>query len=163
VPIERDWLRDSDAARLKVILANLADSPLPHRVSRALWYHEYAVRTYYVEVRWTLVCTALEALVHTDKPGRGKPGSTKQFAVRVSQMADQLCLGGFGLPEAERAYDLRSRLAHGQTFEELSSANLTLYETMETILRMAVLRATEDQSFASIFESDDAIRKQWPL
>jgi hypothetical protein len=73
--IERDWLTESDAARLKIILANLAASPLPNRVSRALWYHEYAVRTYYVEVRWTLVCTALEALVHTDRQR-----STKQFA-----------------------------------------------------------------------------------
>jgi hypothetical protein len=157
-PIERDWLTDSDAERLRMVLANLGDCPLPHRVSRALWYHEYAVRTYYVEVRWTLVCTALEALVHTDKVG-----STKQFAVRVSQMAAQLCLGGFGLTEATRAYDLRSRLAHGQKFEELSSVDRTLYETMETILRTIVLRAAEDRNFASIFQSDEAIRSQWPL
>lgn len=157
-PLERDWLTDSEAGRLKEILANLANSPLPLRASRALWYHEYAVRTFYIEVRWTLVCTALEALVHTDRQH-----STKQFTIRVSQLASQLCLGGFGLPEAARAYDLRSRLAHGQRFEELTSPDRTLYETMEAILRMAVLRATEDRSFASVFESDDAIRKRWPL
>ena|SRR5215469_1207228 len=70
----RDWLTEFDAVRLRSLLAKLDLSPMPERASRALWYHEYAIRTYYVEIRWVLVATALEALVHVERHP-----STRQF------------------------------------------------------------------------------------
>jgi hypothetical protein len=78
-------------------------------------------------------------------------------------MATQLCLSGFGVTEAERAYELRSHLAHGQKLDQLNDSDRTLYGTMETVLRTAVLRVAEEKSFASIFGGDDVIRRHWPL
>jgi hypothetical protein len=154
----RDWLTEPDAVRLREALKRLHASPLPDRASRALWYHEYAVRTYYVEIRWVLVATGLEALVHVE-PQR----STRQFKCRVSQLAKELGVGGLGLSQAERAYVHRSTLAHGQKLGQLSDADRKLYESMETTLRVAVLKAIEDDKFSAILSDPAEIKKRWPI
>jgi len=155
---QRDWLTEDEAVRLRELIKRVDSSALPDRASRALWYHEYAARTYYVEVRWNLVSTALEALVHVEKFM-----STRQFKSRVSQLAQELGVTGFGVAEAERAYDLRSRLAHGQSLGGISDPDRALYESMELTLRLAILRSTEDDQFAAILRNDEEIRKRWPL
>lgn len=66
---------------------------LPRRVHNALWHHEYAARTYYLDYRWTLVCTGLEALLHTDTFA-----STFQFAARVPLLASEF---GITISETE--------------------------------------------------------------
>jgi hypothetical protein len=156
----RDWLTEREAEALCKLLAPYPPN-LPQRVTNALWYHEYAARTYYLDHRWTLVCTALESLVHTDRGG-----STKQFKRRVSKLASEL---GVSLSEneADSAYDQRSGLAHGTSF--LSSpgrqgptpAQIDLYDRLEDTLRLAILRAIQDKSFADIFRDDDQIRGKW--
>lgn len=153
----RDWLTQSDAEALKQLLAALDSKNLPSRVSRALWQYEYAVRTYYVEVRWTLVATGLEALVHTDRKQ-----STRQFKVRVSKMATDLEID-FSEADAGNTYDIRSRLAHGGGFASLKPANRDLYGRMENTLRKALLRAIGDPSFSCVFDSDYNIRNKWPI
>ena len=155
---QRDWLTAADASRLSSLLRKLDSSPLPDRASRALWYHEYAVRTYYVEIRWVLVATALEALVHVDRHDSGK-----QFRCRVSQLADDLGIVGVGSSEADRAYGHRSSLAHGQKLGQLSDADRLLYEAMETTLRLAILRAIEDDTFAAILRDGAEIKWRWPI
>jgi hypothetical protein len=155
---QRDWLTEVEAIRLRELIRRFDSAPPPERASRALWYHEYATRTYYVEVRWNLVSTALEALVHVEKFE-----STRQFKSRVTQVARELGVTGFGLTEADSAYDLRSRLAHGQGVRGISDPERALYESMELILRLAVLRAIEDDKFAAILGNDEEIRKRWPL
>lgn len=155
---ERDWLTETDGIRLRGLLKKLDSSPLPERASRALWYHEYAVRTYYVEIRWVLVATALEALVHVEKYQ-----STQQFKVRVSQLANELGVTGLGLADAERAYMHRSTLAHGQKLEQLSDPDKRLYESMEKALRLAILKAIEDDKFAGVLSDPEEIKKRWPL
>jgi hypothetical protein len=157
-PPQRDWLTEPDAVRLREALRRFNASPLPDRASRALWYHEYAVRTYYVEIRWVLVATALEAIVHVEKYQ-----STQQFKSRVSQLANELNVTGLGIPEAERAYVHRSTLAHGQKLEQLSVPDRQLYESMETTLRLAILRAIEDDQFAATLKDGEEIKKRWPL
>jgi len=155
---KRDWLTEADAIRLRNLLPNLYSSAVPERVSRALWFHEYAVRTYYVELRWTLIATGLEALVHTDRHG-----STRQFKVRVSQLAKENGIPGMGVSEAEIAYLHRSTVAHGQRLEQLSDSDKRLYNAMETTLRLTILRALEDHSFTSVFTDSEEIRRRWPL
>lgn len=157
-PDARDWLTQSDAESLKQLLAVVDSKRLPVRVSRALWQHEYASRTYYIEVRWTLVATGLEALLHTDRTN-----STLQFKARVSKMAADLGIADFSQTDAEDAYDIRSRLAHGQGFESLTNTERDLYRRMENTLRKALLRAIMDSSFCHIFLSDENIRTQWPV
>lgn len=157
-PPQRDWLTEADAVRLRDLLQKLHSSLLPDRASRALWYHEYAVRTYYVEIRWILVATGLEALVHVEQYG-----STRQFKCRVSQLATELGVPGLGISEAEKAYVHRSRLAHGQQLGQLSNPDRQLYESMETTLRLAIVRAIEDDEFASVLKDSEKIKKRWPI
>ena len=156
-PEARDWLTHSDAERLKQLLAALDSKSLPPRVSRALWQHEYAIRTYYIEVRWTLVATGLEALVHTDRSN-----STLQFKERVSKMAADLGIADFRQADAANAYEIRSRLAHGQGLQSLTDAEKDLYRRMENTLRTALLRAITAREFCNIFLSDHNIREKWP-
>jgi hypothetical protein len=158
----RDWLTVADANALRP-LVTLSSSPLPRRVHNALWHHEYAARTYYLDHRWTLLVTGLEALVHTD---RWRTGA--QFWIRVPMLAAEL---GITLTkeDTEEAYDLRSQLAHGAAFLSstttpgLSSKQILLYDRLEDTLRLAVLRGMQDKAFADIFDSDDNIRTRWPI
>jgi len=158
----RDWLTDAEAAILRELIPALRHD-LPRRIHNALWHHEYAARTYYLDHRWTLVCTGLEALVHTDRHF-----STAQFGRRVSQLASEL---GIDIPEpnANEAYDLRSQLAHGVSFLSTetnpgpSHAQLELYDRLEDTLRMTVLRGMRDRAFGDLFRDDAQIRKRWPI
>ena len=105
-----------------------------------------------------LVATALEALVHVDQYG-----STRQFKCRVSQLATELGVAGMSISEAERAYMHRSKLAHGQHLGQLSSPDRLLYESMEATLRLAIIRAIEDDRFASVLKDSEKIKKRWPV
>jgi hypothetical protein len=158
----RDWLTEPEAASLRELIPNL-HSQLPKRIHSALWHHEYVARTYYLDYRWTLVCTGLEALVHTDRYH-----STAQFSKRVPALAVEL---GIDISEsaANEGYDLRSRLAHGASFlstgtsQDPSAMQLELYDKLETILRLSVLRGMRDKSFSDIFSDDARIRDRWPI
>lgn len=154
----RDWLTERDGIRLRGLMARMDAKALPSRASRALWYYEYATRTYYVEVRWTLVSTGLESLVHTDRRDSGD-----QFRRRVSQIASELGVTNFDINEAARAYDLRSSLAHGQQLGGFVGPNRELYDRMESVLRGAILRSMEDREFADTLNDDQKIRERYPL
>jgi hypothetical protein len=155
---ERDWLTEAEGGRLRALLARTDSRPLPSRANRALWYHEYAVRTYYVELRWVYVATALESLVHVSREFSGL-----QFRERVSQMAAELGVPNFGIGEAKQAYHLRSQLAHGQQLGGLAPADRQLYDSMEAVLRNALLRSIEDDDFADTLGDDQKIKKRWPI
>ena len=51
------------ALRIDANSETLNVPPFPQRVSRALWYYDYAQKTYYADLRWTMIATALEALI----------------------------------------------------------------------------------------------------
>lgn len=158
----RDWLTRADAETLRQLVP-LLWSQLPRRVHNALWHHEYAARTYYLDHRWTLVVTGLEALVHTDRRR-----STAQFTGRVTKLASELAIN-LSKADASEAYDLRSQLAHGAAFlstgttQRLSPSQVGLYDRLEDILRLAVLRGMKDKAFADILDSDDKIRSRWSI
>jgi hypothetical protein len=155
---ERDWLTEADGIRLRDLLARMDSKPLPPRANRALWYHEYAVRTYYVELRWVYVATALESLVHVSRESSGR-----QFRERVSQMAAELGVANFGPDEAKQAYHLRSQLAHGQLLGGLAAPDRQLYDLMETVLRAALLKSIEDVGFSDTLGDDQKIKKRWSV
>ena len=158
----RDWLTEEDANALREVVP-IVRQQLPRRVHNALWHHEYACRTFYLDYRWTLVCTGLEALVHTDTFR-----STHQFVGRVPQLALELCLS-ISESEAREAYDLRSQLAYGVSFLATattpapSPSQLQLYDRLEDTLRKAVLRGMRDKSFGDLFRDEGQIRKRWPI
>jgi len=153
LPLEesyRDWLIKEELEELKLLFDHMARATLPVRVSRALWYHEYAARTYYGEVRWVLICTALESLLNTCVYNSGK-----QFRGRVSQMAGTLSVA-MTEDEASRAWGMRSHLSHGAATGKLKPEEEEIYRKLEKILRGALQKAITDDCFALIFADDSA-------
>lgn len=155
----RNWLTDNDVLALRSLLASFhaTSANLPPRIQRALWNHEYAFTVQWMEVRWTVAVTALESLIHTDCRQ-----STKQFIDRVTTLANRLGVS-FSREDAERAYDLRSSLAHGQGFGTGDDATTALYCWMEEVLRASIRTAIQDAAFQDIFRTDDQIRAAFPL
>jgi hypothetical protein len=152
----RDWLIEAEMQQLKALLK--APSLLgPVRLTRALWYHEYASRTYYGEIRWITVCVALESMLHTS---RGY--STRQFVERLPLMASMFGVS-LTAQEAETAYDMRSRLSHGGATGKLTSSEEQLYLKLELVLRLALKEAILTPAFAAIFVEENTIRSQWPI
>jgi hypothetical protein len=153
----RDWLIEAEMNQLKALLNAQSLSGLPVRLTRALWYHEYASRAYYGEIRWITVCVALESMLHTF---RGY--STLQFVERLPLMASSLGVS-FTVQEAEMAYDMRSRLSHGGATGKLGQSEEQLYKKLELVLRTALKEAILNPTFAAIFTDDNTIRSKWPI
>jgi hypothetical protein len=157
---KRDWLTKKEADLAVEIDAKsepLTQPSFPRRVSRALWYFDYAQKTYYADLRWTLIATALEALIHT-----GTRGSTKHFTYRVPALATDVGAGALTPDECEAAYDYRSRLSHGDGFlSDMPAADITLYDRLEETLRLAIVKAFAEPDFARLFLDDAAIAARW--
>lgn len=166
-----NWITPKNAAELAELLREHPGSEgLPRRVSRALWHFEYIFRTYYLDIRWSLLCIALESLVHTDRNS-----SVNQFKRRVAQMAGEL---GIEVTEEEagRAYNERSSLAHGQGLltsppkgdrsiepSDESEPDVSLYAKFEEILRKVLLHSLRNKSFRDVFSDDSKIRSRWRI
>ena len=160
---KRDWLTREEAENLGKLLAvaePLRAPTFPTRVSRALWYFDYAQRTYYVDLRWTLVATALEALVHT-----GKGNSTRHFEDRVPALATAVGAHQLTKSEAADAWKFRCRLSHGDTFLSAmpveEGADTRLYDKLEETLRLTILKAFRDPAFANEFTNDSRINARY--
>jgi len=157
---KRDWLSQAEAkfaVELDAKTEPLTQPAFPRRVSRALWYYDYSQKTYYADLRWTLIATALEALIHT-----GRSGSTKHFTKRVPALATDVGAPSLTSDECEDAYDFRSRLSHGDGFlSEMPAADITLYDKLEETLRLTILKAFVEPQFASIFLGDATISARW--
>lgn len=157
---KRDWLSQDEAkasVELDAKTEPLTQPQFPRRVSRALWYYDYAQKTFYADLRWTLIATALEALIHT-----GKSGPTRHFIRRVPALAADVGAPTITTDECDAAYDYRSRLSHGDGFlSDMPSADITLYDKLEETLRMAMLKAFMEPPFASIFLDDATIAARW--
>jgi hypothetical protein len=156
----RDWLTVEEAKLLAEVDAQaepLTKPSFPERVSRALWYFDYAQGTYYADLRWTMIATALEALIHT-----GTQGSTRQFKHRVPALAADVGAPPMTISEAHAAYDFRSRLSHGDAFlYGMPQADINLYDKLEDTLRLAILKAFREPDFAKIFLDDATIAARW--
>jgi hypothetical protein len=152
---DRDWLTQDDCTELQKLVARLPLG-LPERLNRAFWYNEYAARTYFADVRWTMVATALESLVHTERQG-----STSQFVIRTTNLASVVGLTQYSHDEASRFYDRRSSLAHGQGLGKLSPEDKVLYVFGEDLLRLVLKRAIVDHCFASTFSDTVSVRSNW--
>jgi hypothetical protein len=156
---KRDWMTAGEAQELKALMPLiLTQEPLPKRVHNAYWQHEYAMRTHYVDQRWLLVCTGLEALQKTSSSGIGL---TRQFSEKVRILGRMVGIN-FTPNELVDAYKLRSGLAHGQEFLSEQPAQLhpheaDLYDRLEETLRGTILRAMKDQTFRAHFRDDGTI------
>jgi hypothetical protein len=156
-PNARNWLIAREFEQLRTLLEGKSISTLPARLSRALWYHEYASRTYYGHVRWLFVCTAIEALVNTSVGN-----VAKQFRERLHKMALSVNTE-ISEDEAALAYRLRSQLSHGRAAQSVTEPEKQTCMKLEYVLRATLLTAILDDAFKSTFTSDAAIRARWPV
>jgi hypothetical protein len=160
-----DWLSVADAEKLSKLMPWLSGGKRKHpKVWRAIWNHEYAMRSGYLDMQWILVVSGLEALFNTkDKKDKDHKW---QFCERVRQRAQEL---GVALTDSDlsSAYDLRSKIAHGDGF--LSSwetilpemEHRGLYQKLESVLRSTVRKCLLDESFGDLFRDDDAVKNRW--
>jgi len=152
-----DWLIEEEMMEVRALFHHMAAVTLPFRLSRAFWYHEYAARTYYGEVRWVLVCTALESLLNTDPYHSGA-----QFRGRVPLVASSVHVT-MTEDEARTAWSMRSHLSHRGATGKLNPSEEEIYRKLEMVLRGALKKAILDGGFASIFADDSRIRLSWPI
>jgi len=159
----RDWLSPDDGLELRRLMSWVSkDKQILKRVHRAFWNHEQAMRTYYLDVRWNLVVSGLEALLTVGKYRVGP-----RFVRRVKKLAME-----FGIDlsedELEKAYTLRSELTHAQKFLFDLHAVLPpnehrpLYDKLESLLRATVKKCFLDEAFGRNFADDAAVKAKWP-
>jgi hypothetical protein len=167
VPEEKDnWFRDDDVTELTHLLESFRPSELPHRVTRAMWHYEYLAGIYWVDIRFTLLVTALESLVHTDersrKDGR-RAGSTRQFVGRLLTVGERK---GWTVSANMLAavYEYRSSLAHGQGMKAFDRDEVhRSYVEVDSFLRQMLLDAIRDPAEASVYTDDDSVRSTIPI
>ena len=157
---EHDWLTLDDFRELRVLIAAFLPKPfaIGSRLQHAMWYHEYAARTYVVDVRLPFIATAVEALVTTSS---GSP--TRHFIKRLPQLAAQLGLQAISNADATEMYSLRSNLIHGAKHGGLGTDDLEFYRRMEDVVRLTLKRAVIDDEFRAIFDTAGAIDAAFPV
>jgi hypothetical protein len=161
-----NWLIPDDLPELRALLHALHKNPLPRRLEAALWHHEAAARNSFIDLRWPLLTTCLEALVRIkdEKMPSGQfAGSTRVFVNRL------VAIGhldpALAVPEAElrEIYAQRSLLAHGLAYGGLDETSKALYRNQERLVRGVIRKALLDPTFRHIFQSDANIAKHLPL
>lgn len=158
----RDWLSVEDGKVLRTLMPWISGKMHP-RVHRAYWNHEYAMRSYYLDARWTSVVSGLEALMNV-----GDQEVSWQFRDRVRQLAEEFQIG-LSDDDLLTSYRLRSKLVHAEGFlfdlETIlpKSQHSDLYGRLELLLRSAVKRCLLDESFGNFFSDDAAVKRRWRL
>jgi hypothetical protein len=162
---QRDWLSVQDGEELRKLMPWLSKTkPMHDRVRRAYWNHDYAMRTAYLDMRLPLVVSGLEALINVRKND-----NKWQFQDRVQQLGKHF---GIGLThdDLSKAYDLRSKIVHAESFLYGLGAILpenqhnSLYDKLECLLRMTVRTCLLDENnFGNFFRDDHDVEARWLL
>jgi len=161
--ISHDWLSPSHGDELRELMAWVPETqPMLKRVHGAFWKHEEAARTYFLDSRFPVAMAGLEALITVGKYKNGP-----RFVRRVEKLAQEFGIS-LSKTELEQAYELRSEVAHGQSFlYDLHTVlppdkQPPLYNKLESLLRAAVKRCLLDAQFRSRFEDDQSVLKEYP-
>jgi hypothetical protein len=160
----QDWLSVDDAKELRTLMKWLSrDKAMHRRVRRALWNHEYAMRSCYLDVQWIFAVSGLEAMVNV-----GDKDNKWQFRDRVRQLAQEFRVA-LTDPDLSRAWDLRSKIVHAESFLSNlqtilpSTQHRGLYEKLESVLRKTVYRCLMDESYGDCFRDAAAVKALLPL
>lgn len=161
-----NWLIPSDLPILASLMDVLQRDPPKGRLAAALWHHEALSRHYFIDLRWPLLTTALEAFVRIkdERLGSGRfAGSTKVFVDRLVGIG--ALDASLAVSDADLAamYEQRSLLSHGLSFGELDPARKALYRTQERITRDIIRKALLEPGFRAIFATDGALAAALPL
>lgn len=159
-PADR-WIRDQDVELATRLLSALGSRKLPSRIRWAMVAHELLHWQFHVEVRWLLLCTALEGLVHTDDRSSGiVMQNREQFVVRLGKLQEFVPDISWTESELDATYDHRNETMHGADIRSLwiSEPFPPLYKKAESGLRAIVRGAILKPGVTEIFESDASIR-----
>ncbi|MEO8452883.1 MAG: hypothetical protein ABI647_24050, partial [Gemmatimonadota bacterium] len=161
-----DWLLPEDLTALRNLYAGFEAATVSERLRVCIWNIEMAFRSYYVEARWPLLTTALEALVRVrdERLPKGRhAGSTKVFVDRLLAIGQKV--PALALPEQElrSMYEHRSGFVHGTSFGQLDPAVRALFASQEALARGIVRAALENPAFAGIFSTDASLSAALPL
>lgn len=161
-----NWLVPDDLPTLTALIDAYNSKTVPQRAITALFHHEASARQYYINFRWPLLTTALEALVkirHERLPSGGHAGSTKVFVDRLLAVGD--IDSSLAVPEADlrEMYEYRSLLSHGLGFPSLDAGHKSLYLAQDRLARGIIRKAFLDVQFRDIFTSDAKLAAGLPL
>lgn len=158
-----DWLTEEDMPEIHKLMGWLSGDQMDERVFRAYWNHEYALHLYETDMRWPFIIGGFEALIKSSREQ-----VTAQFVQRVAQLALH-----FNVPLTEQelniAYDVRSRLVHGEKFLHSLTETLgeedqpVLYRKLEALLRTTVKECLLNKSFCADFKDDSSVEAWFPL
>jgi hypothetical protein len=158
---DRKWLSQPEAEELAQLLQRFlaVRDDLPLRVNRGIRLAEYATRTdeYIVAVIWTV--SATEALFNTDRSKL-----RRQFVERSTAVAAELGVDGATKDVANAIYTARSESVHGAVpnIADHDQAVLEL-AAIQRLVRAALRRAVDDQTFRDTFRDDASVRARWPV
>jgi hypothetical protein len=163
-----DWLLPTDVPEIRTLVEAYYTRTPSSRIHAALWYYEYVSRSYYTDVRWPLLVTGLESLIHID--GEVHPSNKRKYAGSTKVFVDRLlALGAMDrsllTPEQDLRdiYRLRSGFVHGQPFGGQGPNTQRLYRILQSLLAGILRKALIDQGFAAIFASDASVSTSLPL
>lgn len=163
-----DWLTKKHVPQIAELVAKFNPATLPDRIKSALFYFDYATCTYYVDIRWPLLVTAAESLIHVNgerdplKPSNYS-GSTRVFVDRMLGIQSKVGELGFTKENLRVIYHERSGLAHGQDFTGLDFIRKDLYHKLENGMRAVLRKAVIDGAFAAIFLDVKTLQRELPL
>jgi hypothetical protein len=152
-PAARDFLTEAEWRLVGALVRASPFTTQGERWRRAMRLLEYAFRTFDGMVRWTLLATALEALVHTSRKN-----STQQFVERTVALARRLRIDRWDRACAELAYAVRSGLAHGQSVKHVGEEDeRRVGSLMEHLLRGVLLTAILDPGVGGMLQRENEI------
>lgn len=172
---DRDWLDAAEARQLATLLDRFwsREKNLTERVGNAIWLVEQAARRRHAFEALLSVVAGLEALTNT-----GPRQSTKQFVERVSALAQEVGVQGVSRSLTRRLYERRSVAVHGRRLRLIAAtrtngptagdshlADRAIRELalIQDVLRGAVRRCIEDETFGGHFVDENAVRTKWPV
>jgi hypothetical protein len=164
----RDWLSVPELEQLRDLLPTY-NRNAPEKVRLARKHIDNAFYAFFLDERFASLVTAYESLLKTSRNDL-----TEQFKVRASRLAEILGLE-LSREDLQNTYSHRSDFVHGSrpNFEGLNLAGETQtaepseihpeligrYNRCESVLRLALLRASTEPQFAELFSSVDAIER----
>jgi hypothetical protein len=166
INLKNAWLTPDDIPELVGLSTAYFAQKLCGRITSALWYFEATARSYYIDTRWPLLATCLEALVHIrdERLLSGRyAGSTKVFVERLLSLAQLDVNLSISEEDLRTIYGWRSHLAHGRIFGNIEPEQQRLYSEMESFARKVLKKAILDRVFHDIFATDQAIEAALPL
>jgi hypothetical protein len=168
---DRFWLTTAEAEELRQLLAQYraVKKALPDRVRRTLWHADRSCYCRYIHEAVGNIVTGFEALLNT---GEDEPIAA-QFVKRSQALAAELGV------ETSRSYwswvyDVRSKAVHGADARLVVPAgwdettgdpprDVARVAQAQDVLRHALRKAIEDEGFRGVFQSEDSIRRRFPL